>query len=223
MLVGTLKRQTRMLLACLALASTATLQAQELGELQDELQNEQKKIPLNRSRSTLFGNVGFAGQVQFSTLFTSDFQAGTIAGGGLSLEQPLNRYFVMGAYVAGHYLSTKAYEFTVDQQTANSTTVTLVRGEQKGSGTIEGGGLIKIRLPFNKEVAWYFPIAGGVGALFDPIGTQFMGAFHISPVGVEALFNQGIGITFNTMTSIHKAQGPAIFSNSIQLGLIAFW
>ncbi|MEM7589520.1 MAG: hypothetical protein AAF320_05135 [Myxococcota bacterium] len=186
-------------------------------------QKNSKKIPLNKSRSTLFGNAGFASQVQFSNLFSSGFQTGTTAGAGLSLEQPFNRHFVMGVYMSGAYLSTKAYEITVEQQSTDSATVTLTEGGRKGSGLLEGGGLMKIRFPFNNHVAWYFPIGGGVGGLFVHSGTQFMGAFHISLVGVEALLSEHLGITFNTMSSIHKAKGPMMISNTIQLGLVVAW
>ncbi|MEM7495221.1 MAG: hypothetical protein AAF471_03610 [Myxococcota bacterium] len=175
---------------------------------------------LDRPRTTVFGNVGFTTP---PWRWSGRSGLGMLGGGGTTVEVPLARHVVVGGYLASSYLIVSMVGTGTAQGDAGSATTDLAWEGEQPAAVLEGGGLVKIRLPFNDHVAWYFPIRGGVGGLFADSGAEFLGAFHAGLVGVEASLGKHVGITFDAITSLHKPKGPLIVSNDIELGVVFTW
>ena len=150
---------------------------------------------LQRPRTIVFGNFGV------SSLLGLD------VGGGATVEVPLTRYLVMGSYLASKGLF-------LEDKMGGLLGVLVV---------FESGGLVKIRFPINKQVAWYFPFRAGIAGLFSDSKSEFLWTFHAHLIGIEALFNEHVGITFNPIASSYWKKGEFFLAAGIELGAIFTW
>lgn len=145
-------------------------------------------------RLAVFGNA--AGNVWPGSAFSAVF-----AGGGFAMELPVIPHLVLGSYLAGNYVGPGEFGF----------------------GILEGGGVLKMRLPLNTRTAWVFPFRGGIGGGFSGSGSIFLGTFHGSLIGVETLLSRRFGLAFGMPLSVIATGGSPLLFFGAELGFLLPW